>query len=85
MADDKEVEKTIAEDLVVTKYKLAGQIVNRKFIPNYKMVLKQLNCLINGLVRRMCEWDGRVSSHRHAANVRTPAEFGFISMCNFIY
>lgn len=31
MADDKEVEKTIAEDLVVTKYKLAGQIVNRKF------------------------------------------------------
>lgn len=31
MADDKDVEKTIAEDLVVTKYKLAGQIVNRKF------------------------------------------------------
>lgn len=30
MADDKEVEKTVAEDLVVTKYKLAGQIVNRK-------------------------------------------------------
>lgn len=30
MADDKEVtEKTIAEDLVVTKYKLAGEIVNR--------------------------------------------------------
>lgn len=25
------VEKTIAEDLVVTKYKLAGEIVNRKF------------------------------------------------------
>lgn len=32
MADEKEVEKTIAEDLVVTKYKLAGQIVNRKLI-----------------------------------------------------
>lgn len=31
MADEKEiVEKTIAEDLVVTKYKLAGEIVNRK-------------------------------------------------------
>lgn len=31
MADDKEiVEKTVAEDLVVTKYKLAGEIVNRK-------------------------------------------------------
>lgn len=30
MADDKEVtEKTISEDLVVTKYKLAGEIVNR--------------------------------------------------------
>lgn len=32
MADDKEVnEKTIAEDLVVTKYKLAGEIVNSKW------------------------------------------------------
>lgn len=31
MADDKEVaEKTISEDLVVTKYKLAGEIVNSK-------------------------------------------------------
>lgn len=31
MADEKEiVEKTIAEDLVVTKYKLAGEIVNRE-------------------------------------------------------
>lgn len=29
MADDKDVaEKTIAEDLVVTKYKMAGEIVN---------------------------------------------------------
>lgn len=33
MADDKEVvEKTIAEDLVVTKYKLAGEIVNSEYI-----------------------------------------------------
>lgn len=32
MAEDKEIaEKTIAEDLVVTKYKLAGEIVNRKY------------------------------------------------------
>lgn len=31
MADDKDaVEKTIAEDLVVTKYKMAGEIVNSK-------------------------------------------------------
>lgn len=29
MADDKDVvEKTIAEDLVVTKYKMAGELVN---------------------------------------------------------
>lgn len=28
--DEKELEKTIAEDLVVTKYKLAGEIVNSK-------------------------------------------------------
>lgn len=41
MADDKEVEKTIAEDLVVTKYKLAGQIVNRKLICNLNLLLKQ--------------------------------------------
>ena len=30
MADKEESEKTIAEDLVVTKYKMAGDIVNRK-------------------------------------------------------
>jgi hypothetical protein len=30
MADKEEAEKTIAEDLVVTKYKMAGDIVNRK-------------------------------------------------------
>jgi uncharacterized protein YaiI (UPF0178 family) len=31
MADDKNVEKTISEDLVVTKYKMAGEIVNSEF------------------------------------------------------
>lgn len=32
MADEKDVpEKTISEDLVVTKYKMAGDIVNREF------------------------------------------------------
>lgn len=30
MADKEDSEKTIAEDLVVTKYKMAGEIVNRK-------------------------------------------------------
>lgn len=28
--EPEQVEKTISEDLVVTKYKLAGEIVNRK-------------------------------------------------------
>lgn len=28
-SEDKDLEKTIAEDIVVTKYKLAGEIVNR--------------------------------------------------------
>ncbi|CAK1545916.1 unnamed protein product [Leptosia nina] len=50
MADDKEVEKTIAEDLVVTKYKLAGQIVNR--------VLEQViaKCVPDASVREICEY-----------------------------
>lgn len=30
--EEKDVEKTISEDLVVTKYKLAGEIVNSKYI-----------------------------------------------------
>lgn len=34
MADKDETEKTIAEDLVVTKYKMAGDIVNREYIFN---------------------------------------------------
>lgn len=37
MADDKDNEKTIAEDLVVTKYKAAGEIVNSK--SNQKCIL----------------------------------------------
>ncbi|XP_063376976.1 proliferation-associated protein 2G4 [Cydia fagiglandana] len=50
MADDKEVEKTIAEDLVVTKYKLAGQIVNR--------VLEQVlaKCVPDASAREICEF-----------------------------
>lgn len=50
MADDKDVEKTIAEDLVVTKYKMAGDIVNR--------VLKQVveKCIVGASVREICEY-----------------------------
>ncbi|XP_065170653.1 proliferation-associated protein 2G4 [Atheta coriaria] len=51
MADDKDVaEKTIAEDLVVTKYKMAGEIVNR--------VLKQVldKCVAGASVREICEF-----------------------------
>lgn len=51
MADEKDVvEKTIAEDLVVTKYKMAGEIVNR--------VLKQVvdKCVDGASVREICEY-----------------------------
>ncbi|XP_031781899.1 proliferation-associated protein 2G4 isoform X2 [Nasonia vitripennis] len=50
MADKDDVEKTIAEDLVVTKYKMAGDIVNR--------VLKQVlnKCITGASVREICEY-----------------------------
>lgn len=31
MADKEEVDNTIATDIVVTKYKMAGEMVNRKW------------------------------------------------------
>lgn len=34
MSDDEQQEQTIAEDLVVTKYKMGGDIANRKFRVN---------------------------------------------------
>lgn len=41
MADDKDVaEKTIAEDLVVTKYKMAGEIVNSECPPAIRSSLR---------------------------------------------
>ncbi|XP_046684240.1 proliferation-associated protein 2G4 [Homalodisca vitripennis] len=48
MADKDDNEKTIAEDLVVTKYKMAGDIVNR--------VLKQViaKCVAGASVREIC-------------------------------
>ncbi|GLV44101.1 uncharacterized protein CBL_12603 [Carabus blaptoides fortunei] len=50
MAEEKDVEKTIAEDLVVTKYKMAGEIVNR--------ILKQVidKCVAGASVREICEF-----------------------------
>ncbi|XP_060527415.1 proliferation-associated protein 2G4 [Cylas formicarius] len=51
MADEKDVvEKTISEDLVVTKYKMAGEIVNR--------VLKQVidKCTPGASVRDICDY-----------------------------
>ncbi|KAF4516882.1 hypothetical protein B566_EDAN011226 [Ephemera danica] len=50
MADKDEAEKTIAEDLVVTKYKMAGDIVNR--------ILKQIvdKCVVGASVREICEF-----------------------------
>lgn len=48
MADDKEsVEKTIAEDLVVTKYKLAGEIVNSKLKDSWTIFPHLLFCGMN--------------------------------------
>nr|NP_001286949.1 uncharacterized protein Dmel_CG10576, isoform D [Drosophila melanogaster]NP_647984.1 uncharacterized protein Dmel_CG10576, isoform A [Drosophila melanogaster]NP_729089.2 uncharacterized protein Dmel_CG10576, isoform C [Drosophila melanogaster]AAF50751.1 uncharacterized protein Dmel_CG10576, isoform A [Drosophila melanogaster]AAN12106.2 uncharacterized protein Dmel_CG10576, isoform C [Drosophila melanogaster]AHN57974.1 uncharacterized protein Dmel_CG10576, isoform D [Drosophila melanogaster] len=49
MADvEKEPEKTIAEDLVVTKYKLAGEIVNKTL----KAVIGL--CVVDASVREIC-------------------------------
>ncbi|XP_011884104.1 PREDICTED: proliferation-associated protein 2G4-like [Vollenhovia emeryi] len=50
MADKEETEKTIAEDLVVTKYKMAGEIVNRAL----KQVLDK--CVVGTSVREICEF-----------------------------
>uniref|UniRef100_A0A6M2DG24 Putative peptidase n=1 Tax=Xenopsylla cheopis TaxID=163159 RepID=A0A6M2DG24_XENCH len=57
MAEEKDVtEKTIAEDLVVTKYKMAGDIVNR--------VLKQVldKCIPGASVRETCEYGDQLLS-----------------------
>lgn len=50
MADKDETEKTIAEDLVVTKYKMAGDIVNRVL----KLVLDK--CVEGANVLEICEY-----------------------------
>ncbi|XP_063227576.1 proliferation-associated protein 2G4 [Bacillus rossius redtenbacheri] len=54
MADKEDNEKTIAEDLVVTKYKMAGDIVNR--------VLKQVidKCVDGTTVREICEYGDKL-------------------------
>lgn len=49
MADKDDNEKTIAEDLVVTKYKMAGDIVNRALA----LVLSQ--CVPGANVREICQ------------------------------
>jgi curved DNA binding protein len=54
MADKNNAERTIAEDLVVTKYKMAGDIVNR--------VLKQIlhMCIPGASVREICEYGDKL-------------------------
>ncbi|KAK4882142.1 hypothetical protein RN001_005461 [Aquatica leii] len=55
MADEKDApEETIAEDLVMTKYKMTGQIVNR--------VLKQVvdKCVPGASVREICEFGDKL-------------------------
>ncbi|XP_058810168.1 proliferation-associated protein 2G4 isoform X2 [Phymastichus coffea] len=51
---EKDDEKTIAEDLVVTKYKMAGEIVNR--------VLKQIldKCISGNSVSEICEFGDKL-------------------------
>lgn len=56
MADEKDVEKTTAEPLVVTKYKMAGDMVNRVL----KLVLEK--CVVDASVREICEYgDGLIT------------------------
>lgn len=40
MADEEQDEKTIAQDLVVTKYKMAAEITNCNFLKAYFIVNK---------------------------------------------
>lgn len=42
--EEKDVEKTIAEDLVVTKYKLAGEIVNSKYYGENWIISFAMQC-----------------------------------------
>ena len=42
--DKDDQEKTIAEDLVVTKYKMAGEIANRKFQYIYTCKMQSTSC-----------------------------------------
>lgn len=52
--DDKSEEKTIAEDLVVTKYKMASEIVNRVL----KLVIEK--CVENASVKEICEYSDQL-------------------------
>lgn len=76
MADDKEVEKTIAEDLVVTKYKLAGQIVNSKLFVQW--FLSDIIGISLGTTQSSKATNRRVSCHRHAGNVPSSPIYKFL-------
>lgn len=63
--EEKDLEKTIAEDLVVTKYKLAGEIVNSE-LKNLQFAKKHillLQTLILGLdrMRDICSFSGIIT------------------------
>lgn len=64
MADDKEVEKTVAEDLVVTKYKLAGQIVNREYWNIINIQVKTRGFVTKADVKALTFFAGRVIAMR---------------------
>lgn len=57
MSDDEQQEQTIAEDLVVTKYKMGGDIANRKWSDDFVRDIVELfvsgRCNVTA-IRRTC-------------------------------
>ena len=62
MAEVEEKIPTIAEDIVVTKYKMAADIVNRKSIQNIRFIcflsayVERLGLFFFGMMKKMLPW-----------------------------
>lgn len=75
MADDKEVvEKTISEDLVVTKYKLAGEIVNSE----YGFTIVRIKCRENSFVVYSLWWGRPHQPRTHTDRKHTTTPYHII-------
>lgn len=88
MADEKDVvEKTIAEDLVVTKYKMAGEIVNSEFPSREEFVLLCItrfarnNCWLSFKQDVLPIWSYR----RFSAKTTLCCKKTSLYLCSFIY